>query len=118
LNQFAKHQLLLLVQEHNADLRPVQKLLVFVLQVILRDSLCMVPLGYSKGPVDCLQLKHMQSLDFVLQDLARQMFLILLQLYFEGDEHYDFFVKPSLILKLDEKDGIKYSEFDFVIFTP
>ncbi len=40
------------------------------------------------------------------------------QLYFEGDEHHDFFVKPSLILKLDEKDGIKYSEFDFVIFTP
>ena len=40
------------------------------------------------------------------------------QLYFEGDEHLDFFVKPSLILKLDEKDGIKYSEFDFVIFTP
>jgi len=38
------------------------------------------------------------------------------QLYFEGDEHHDFFVKPSLILKLDEKDGIKYSEFDFVIF--
>jgi len=40
------------------------------------------------------------------------------QLYFEGDEHFDFFVKPSLILKLDEKDGIKYSEFNFVIFTP
>ena len=40
------------------------------------------------------------------------------QLYFEGDEHFDFFVKPSLILKLDEKNGTKYSEFDFVIFTP
>jgi len=40
------------------------------------------------------------------------------QLYFEGDEHHDFFVKPSLILKLNEKDGIKYSEFDFVIFIP
>ena len=40
------------------------------------------------------------------------------QLYFEGDEHYDFFVKSSLILKLDEKDGTKYSEFNFVIFTP
>ena len=40
------------------------------------------------------------------------------QLYFEGDEHLDFFVKPSLILKLDEKNGTKYSEFDFVIFTP
>ena len=40
------------------------------------------------------------------------------QLYFEGDEHYDFFVRPSLILKLDEKDGTKYSEFDFVVFTP
>ena len=40
------------------------------------------------------------------------------QLYFEGDEHHDFFVKPSLILKLDERDGTKYSEFDFVIFTP
>jgi len=37
------------------------------------------------------------------------------QLYFEGDEHHDFFVKPSLILKLDEKNGTKYSEFDFVI---
>jgi len=36
------------------------------------------------------------------------------QLYFEEG----FFVKPSLILKLDEKDGTKYSEFDFVIFTP
>ena len=40
------------------------------------------------------------------------------QLYFEGDEHLDFFVKHSLILKLDEKNGTKYSEFDFVIFTP
>jgi len=40
------------------------------------------------------------------------------QLYFEGDEHLYFFVKPSLILKLDEKNGTKYSEFDFVIFTP
>jgi len=40
------------------------------------------------------------------------------QLYFEGDEHYDFIVKSSLILKLDEKDGTEYSEFDFVIFTP
>jgi len=40
------------------------------------------------------------------------------QLYFEGDEHHDFFVRPSLILKLDEKDGVNYSEFDFVIFTP
>lgn len=40
------------------------------------------------------------------------------QLYFEGDEHHDFFVNPSLILKLDETDGIKYSEFNFVIFTP
>jgi len=40
------------------------------------------------------------------------------QLYFEGDEHLYFFVKPSLILKLDERNGTKYSEFDFVIFTP
>ncbi len=40
------------------------------------------------------------------------------QLYFEGDEHHDFFVRPSLILKLDEKDGIKYSKFDFVIYNP
>jgi len=40
------------------------------------------------------------------------------QVYFEGDEHLDFLVKPSLILKMDERDGIKYSEFDFVIFTP
>jgi len=40
------------------------------------------------------------------------------QLYFEGDEDHDFFVKPSLVLKLSEKDGIKYSKFDFVIFTP
>jgi len=40
------------------------------------------------------------------------------QLYFEGDEDYDFFVRDSLILKLDEKDGTKYSKFDFVIFNP
>jgi catechol 1,2-dioxygenase len=40
------------------------------------------------------------------------------QLYFEGDKHLDYFVKPSLILKIDERDGIKYSEFDFVVFTP
>jgi len=40
------------------------------------------------------------------------------QLYFEGDENHDFFVKSSLILKLEEKDGTQYSEFDFVIFTP
>jgi len=29
-----------------------------------------------------------------------------------------FFLRPSLILKLDEKDGVKYSKFDFVILTP
>ena len=40
------------------------------------------------------------------------------QLYFEGDEHHDFFVRQSLILKLDEKDGTKYSKFDFVIYNP
>ena len=40
------------------------------------------------------------------------------QLYFEGDADLDFFVKPSLILKLDERDGIQYSDFDFVVFTP
>ena len=40
------------------------------------------------------------------------------QLYFEGDEHHDFFVKPSLILKLDERNGVMYSDFDFVVFTP
>lgn len=39
------------------------------------------------------------------------------QLYFEGDEHHDFFVRPSLILKLDEINDTKYSEFDFVILT-
>jgi len=39
------------------------------------------------------------------------------QLYFEDDEHHDFFVRPSLILELDEKNGTNYSEFDFVIFT-
>ena len=39
------------------------------------------------------------------------------QLYFEGDEHVDFMVKPSLILLLEEQDGILYSNFDFVIFT-
>ncbi len=37
------------------------------------------------------------------------------QLYFAGDEHHDWLVEPSLILKLNEKDGIMYSEFDFVI---
>lgn len=43
------------------------------------------------------------------------------QLYFEGDEHLDFFVKPSLVLKLDEKEEderTKYSELDFVIYIP
>lgn len=37
------------------------------------------------------------------------------QLYFIGDKHHDWLVKPSLILELNETDGIKYSEFDFVI---
>ncbi len=39
------------------------------------------------------------------------------QLYFAGDEHHDWLVKPSLILELNEMDGIKYAEFDFII-TP
>ena len=37
------------------------------------------------------------------------------QLYFAGDEHHDWLVKPSLILQINETDGIKYSEFDFTI---
>ena len=37
------------------------------------------------------------------------------QLYFAGDETHDWLVKPSLILELNEIDGIKYSEFVFVI---
>ena len=40
------------------------------------------------------------------------------QLYFEGDENYDFMTKPSLVLALNEQDGVLYSNFDFVIFTP
>jgi len=39
------------------------------------------------------------------------------QLYFEGDPDFDFFVKDSLVLKLEEKNGIMYSEFDFVILN-
>jgi len=39
------------------------------------------------------------------------------QLYFDGDEHHDWLVKPSLILQINETDGIKYSEFDFTV-TP
>ena len=39
------------------------------------------------------------------------------QLYFEGDEYLDFMVRPSLILQLEERDGIMFSNFDFVIFT-
>jgi protocatechuate 3,4-dioxygenase beta subunit len=38
-----------------------------------------------------------------------------MQLYFEGDEHHDWLVKPSLVLELSEADGIAYSEFDFTI---
>ena len=37
------------------------------------------------------------------------------QLYFEGDEHHDWLVRPSLILQLDETNDKKYAEFDFVI---
>ena len=37
------------------------------------------------------------------------------QLYFEGDEHHDWLVEPSLVLELREADGITYSEFDFTI---
>ena len=37
------------------------------------------------------------------------------QLYFEGDEHHDWLVRPSLILELTEFDGHAYSKFDFVI---
>ena len=39
------------------------------------------------------------------------------QLYFAGDEHHDWLVRPSLILELNEMDRIKYAEFDFII-TP
>ena len=37
---------------------------------------------------------------------------------YEGDEHHDFFVKSSLVLKVDQRDDTKYSDFDFVIFIP
>jgi protocatechuate 3,4-dioxygenase beta subunit len=37
------------------------------------------------------------------------------QLYFAGDEHHDWLTRPSLILELNEMDGIKYAEFDFTI---
>ena len=39
------------------------------------------------------------------------------QLYFEGDEHHDFMTRPSLILGLNELDGVLHSNFDFVIYT-
>ena len=39
------------------------------------------------------------------------------QLYFEGDEHHDFMTRPSLVLSLNEQDGILHSYFNFVIFT-
>ena len=37
------------------------------------------------------------------------------QLYFANDEHHDWLVKPSLILELNQMNGIHYGEFDFVI---
>lgn len=40
------------------------------------------------------------------------------QLYFAGDPYLDQYVKDSLILKITEKDGIEYANFDFVILTP
>ena len=41
--------------------------------------------------------------------------LLTTQLYFQGDKDHDWLVKPSLILDLEEIDGKKYAEFDFVV---
>ena len=41
--------------------------------------------------------------------------LLTTQLYFAGDKHHDWLVKPSLILETNEINGIYYSEFDFVV---
>jgi protocatechuate 3,4-dioxygenase beta subunit len=37
------------------------------------------------------------------------------QLYFEGDPYMDKFVKDPLIMKIVEKNGTKYANFDFVL---
>jgi protocatechuate 3,4-dioxygenase beta subunit len=37
------------------------------------------------------------------------------QLYFAGDKHHDWLTSSSLILDLNDVDGVKYAEFDFVI---
>ncbi len=39
------------------------------------------------------------------------------QLYFENDPDRDIFVKDSLVLSVERKDGIKTSTYDFVIKT-
>ena len=40
------------------------------------------------------------------------------QLYFEGDENHDFMTRYSLVLSLNEQDGVLRSNFNFIIFTP
>jgi protocatechuate 3,4-dioxygenase beta subunit len=37
------------------------------------------------------------------------------QLYFEGDPHTDKFVKEPLIMKILDKNGTKFANFDFVL---
>jgi len=37
------------------------------------------------------------------------------QLYFKGDPNMDQFVKEPLIIKINEKNGTKYANFDFVL---
>lgn len=37
------------------------------------------------------------------------------QLYFENDPHIDIFVKEPLILKIVDKNGTKFANFDFVL---
>ena len=37
------------------------------------------------------------------------------QLYFEGDPNMDIFVKEPLIMKIVDKNGTKFANFDFVL---
>lgn len=70
-----------------------------------------LPASYSQGNIT--RPAHIHVKAWIPENPGNPA--LVTQLYFEGDPHMDMFVKPTLVLKTVDKNGTKFTNFDFIL---
>lgn len=70
-----------------------------------------LPASYSEGNI--IRPAHIHVKAWIPENPGNPS--LVTQLYFEGDPNMDQFVKEPLIMKIIEKNGTKFANFDFVL---